>query len=117
MILKIEQRRIEPDVVVLELAGKLLMGNESKRLELQVEELLRNNDKKVVFDLSQLTHMDSTGIGIILFCYGKLKHHGAELRVAGASGMVDSTLRMTRVNEVVKFFPTAAAAAEGFTLS
>ncbi|MGH9863679.1 MAG: STAS domain-containing protein [Candidatus Acidiferrales bacterium] len=65
MILKIEQRRIEPDVVVLELEGKLLMGNESKRLELQVEELLRNNQKKFIFDLSQLTHMDSTGIGII----------------------------------------------------
>jgi len=38
MILNIEDKRIEPDVAVLVLSGKLLMGNDSKRLEWRLEE-------------------------------------------------------------------------------
>ena len=114
MILTIEDKRIEPDVAVLELAGKLLMGNDSKRLEWRIEELLRNNEKKLVLDLTGLTQIDSTGIGIILHCFGKLKDAQAELRVAGANGLVDKTLRLSRVDMVVGYFATAAEAAKSF---
>ncbi|MGH9803717.1 MAG: STAS domain-containing protein [Candidatus Acidiferrales bacterium] len=114
MILTIEDRRIEPAVAVLELSGKLMMGEESGQLESRIENLLRSNEKKFVLDLSGLTQIDSTGIGIILHCYGKLSAAGAELRVAGASGPVDKTLRLSRVNTIVGFFPTAAEAARTF---
>jgi len=114
MILNIEDKRIEPDVAVLELSGKLLMGNDSKRLEWRLDELLKNNEKKLVLDLSGLTHIDSTGIGIILHCFGKLNDAKAQLRVAGASGLVDKTLRLSRVDTVVGYFPTAAEAAKSF---
>jgi anti-anti-sigma factor len=114
MILSIEEKRIEPDVAVLELRGKLLMGNDSKRLEWRIEELLRNNEKKLVLDLSGLTQIDSTGIGIILHCFGKLGEAQAQLRVAGTTGLVDKTLRLSRVDTVVGFFPTAEAAARSF---
>jgi len=114
MILTIEDKRIEPDVAVLELGGKLLMGNDAKRVEWRIEELLRNNEKKLVLDLSGLTQIDSIGIGIILHCFGKLKDAQAELRVAGTSGLVDKTLRLSRVDTVVSFFPTAADAAKSF---
>lgn len=114
MILTIEDKRIEPDVAVLVLSGKLLMGNDSKRLEWRIEELLRNNEKKLVLDLAGLVQIDSTGIGIILHCFGKLNDAQAQLRVAGANGLVDKTLRLSRVDTVVGYFPTAEAAARSF---
>lgn len=76
MILDIKDKGIEPDILVLELKGKIILGNDSKRLEWRVDECLKQNQKKVIFDLSGVTSLDSTGIGIITFCYGKLKQAG-----------------------------------------
>ena len=114
MILTIQDKRIEPDILVLELTGKIILGNESKRLEWRVDECLKQNQKKVILDLSGITSLDSTGIGIITFCYGKLKQAGGGLRVAGAQGMVGQTLKITNIDTLVGAFPSVAAAARGF---
>ena len=114
MILEIKDKRLEPDILVLELTGKIILGNESKRLEWHIDECLKQNQKKVILDLSGITSLDSTGIGIITFCYGKLKAAGGGLRVAGARGPVGETLKITNVDTLVGAFPTVAAAAQGF---
>ncbi len=114
MILDIKDRRIEPDIVVLELNGKIILGNESKRLEWRVDECLKQNQKKVIFDLTGVTTLDSTGLGIITFCYGKLRQAGGGLRVAGAQGMVGQTLKLTNVDGLVGAYPSVDVAAQGF---
>jgi len=114
MILDIKDKRIEPDILVLELSGKIILGNESKRLEWRVDECLKQNQKKVIFDLAGVTTLDSTGIGIITFCYGKLKQAGGGLRVAGAQGMVGNTLKITNVDGLVGAYASVDAAAQGF---
>ena len=115
MGLEISSKRLEPDVVVLELTGRIVLGNESKDIESKLEECLRQNERKVVFDLSGVKYIDSTGIGIIVSCHAKLKKSGGELRLAGTQGVVDQVLKITNVHKVIGFYPTAAAAAEGFT--
>jgi anti-sigma B factor antagonist len=114
MILDIKDKRIEPDITVLELSGKIILGNESKRLEWRVDECLKQNQTKVIFDLAGVTTLDSTGIGIITFCYGKLKQAGGGLRVAGAQGMVGQTLKLTNVDTLVGTYSSVDAAAQGF---
>ena len=114
MILTIQDKRIEPDILVLELTGRIILGNDSKRLEWRVDECLKQNQKKVILDLSSITSLDSTGIGIITFCYGKLKAAGGGLRVAGAQGMVSQTMKITNIDMLVGAFPSVAAAAQGF---
>jgi anti-sigma B factor antagonist len=114
MILDIKDKRIEPDITVLELSGKVILGNESKRLEWRVDECLKQNQTKVIFDLAGVTTLDSTGIGIITFCYGKLKQAGGGLRVAGAQGMVGQTLKLTNVDTLVGTYSSVDAAAQGF---
>ena len=49
-----------------------------------------------------------------MFGSGKLKQAGGELRVAGAKGVVHDVLKLTKVDSVVAFYPTAAAAALDF---
>jgi anti-sigma B factor antagonist len=115
MLLNIESKRIDPDIVVLELTGKITLGNESKRIEWKIDEFLKQNEKKVIFDLSNVKYIDSTGVGIIVLCCGKLKQSGGELRLAGVKGVVDEILKMTKVDHLVGFYPTAAAAAAGFS--
>jgi anti-sigma B factor antagonist len=113
-MLKIQSKDLTPDIVVLEIAGKITLGMESKQLEWAVETLVTEGRKKVIFDLGGVTNIDSTGIGIIVMSAGKMKKAGGEMRVAGATAHVQEVLKMTNVDQIVVLHPTAAAAAAGF---
>ena len=115
MLLNVEKKQMAPDIVVLELTGRLSLGRESQRVQWQVEELLRENARKVILDLSGLELIDSMGIGVIMFGAGQLNKAGGELRVAGAKGFVQDVLKLAKVDIVVGCYPTAMAAAEDFS--
>ena len=117
MLLSIQKKRVEPDIMVIALEGKICLGNSAKELEWAVAELQQANEKKVVFDLSKVTMMDSTGIGIVAMCSGKMKKAGGELRVAGATGVVEDVLKLTHMENIVNLHATTAEAIAGFTSS
>lgn len=114
MILTIARKDIEPDLAVLEMNGRIVLGNDSKNVEWKLAELLKDNRKKVVFDLGGVSVLDSTGVGIIVMCHVKLKKCGGALRIAGAGGMVGDTLKLASVDRLIEFYPTAAEAAGEF---
>ena len=114
MILNIDRKKIDPDIAVLEMTGRITMGSDSQKIEWGLAELLKENQKKVIFDLQGINFLDSSGIGILMMCHAKLKKAGGALRIAGATGMVKETLELTSVDKIVKLFPTAAEAARGF---
>jgi len=49
------------------------MGSDSQTIEWGLAELLKENHKRVIFDLTQVTFLDSSGIGILMMCHAKLK--------------------------------------------
>ena len=111
MILTIERKQLDPDIAVLEMAGRICLGSASQQVEWSLADLLKQNQKKIVFDLSGVTVLDSTGVGIIVMCFGKMKKAGGDLRVAGAKGLVEEVLKMTKVDRIISLYPTAAEAA------
>ena len=113
-MLEIQTKDLPPDIVVLEIKGRITLGGESKQLEWAVETLVGEGRKKVILDLSGVTNVDSTGIGIIVMSAGKLKKAGGELRVAGATAHVEDVLKMTNIDQIVVLHSTTAAAASGF---
>ncbi|MGA7560003.1 MAG: STAS domain-containing protein [Terriglobales bacterium] len=113
-MLEIRTRQLMPDIVVLEIAGRITLGRESKQLEWAVESLVGEGRKKVIFDMAGVTNLDSTGIGIIVMSSGKLKKAGGELRVAGATAHVEEVMKMTNLDQIVGIHATAAAAAADF---
>ncbi len=113
-MLKIETKEVQPDIVILEIAGRITLGGESKQLEWAVDKLLTEGRKKVIFDMAGVTNIDSTGIGIIVMTSGKMKKAGGELRVAAASAHVEEVLKMTNLDQIVGLHSTTAAAAASF---
>jgi anti-sigma B factor antagonist len=113
-MLEIKTKQLQPDIVVLEITGRITLGMDSKQLEWAVDKLVGEGCKKVIFDLSGVTHIDSTGIGIIMMSAGQVKKAGGELRAAGANGHVEQVLTMTKVDQIVGLHPTTVAAAAGF---
>ena len=96
-MLQIQTNHLQPDIVVLEIAGRITIGRDCKHLEWAVDSLVREQQKKIIFDLTGVTHIDSTGIG-----------------VAGATGHVEQVLKMTNVHQILGLHPTAVAAAASF---
>jgi anti-sigma B factor antagonist len=113
-MLEIQTKQLESDIVVLEIKGRITLGRESKQLEWAVESLVGEGRKKVILDMTGVTNIDSTGIGIIVMSAGQLKKAGGELRVAGATAHVEEVLKITNLDKIVVLHPTAAAAAKGF---
>lgn len=114
MILTIERKQLPPDITVLELSGRIILGNNSRDVELKLAEILAQNARKIIFDLAGVTMLDSTGVGILVVSQAKIKKEGGELRISGATGVVEDILKMTSVDKLVHFFPTVAAAAANF---
>ena len=112
MILKIEKRELDRNVVVIELSGRLALGRESSHVEPEVVAALKNGATLIVLDVAGVAHVDSTGIGILAYCFGKATQASAELRVAGAQPAVLDLLRITRLDRVVPFFPDVDSALE-----
>jgi anti-sigma B factor antagonist len=114
MILQLRKTHPEPDICQIEFSGKLIMGHDSRQVEWSIAELLVAGTKKIIFDLSKLDGIDSTGVGIIVMCEGKVRKAGGKLSVAGPVGVVHDTLTLTRVDRLIKFYPTAMEAAQNF---
>lgn len=108
--LTIERKLIEPDRVVVEIGGRIVFGPECRQIEWLISDLLSQNQKKIIFDITGVSHIDSTGVGIIVMCFGKVKKAGGDLRVAGARDVVEEVLKMTKVDRIVVLYPTVAAA-------
>jgi anti-sigma B factor antagonist len=116
VILEITKGQLKDGIAVLELRGSIHTGPDCRRVEQEVEVLVRGNQTRAIFDFTGVTHIDSAAIGTVVRCYSKLKIAGGMLRLAGCNGMIDSSLKLTKVDKVIGIFPTASAAAEDFPL-
>jgi anti-sigma B factor antagonist len=117
MILEVRKKQATPEIVVLELHGRLLMGNDSRQVEWSIAEVMKEGAKKVVIDLRELGAIDSTGVGILVMCNAKLQKGGGVMRIVSTDGIVESTLQLTHVDRIVKFFDTVEAASEKFEVA
>jgi anti-anti-sigma factor len=114
MVLSVTSRKCEPDVTVIELDGRITLGRESGQIEAAILKALNEGVNKLVVDLSKVTYIDSTGIGIIAYCFGKVSQAGAKAAVAGASGLVLEVFKITRLDTVMNFYPDVGAACASF---
>jgi anti-sigma B factor antagonist len=117
MILEVQKKQVPPDVMLLELKGRLLMGNDSRQVEWAIAEVLKEGVKKVVVDLRGLDAIDSTGVGILVMCNAKLQKERGAMRIVSTDGIVENTLQMTHVDRIVKFYPTVEEASEKFEIT
>jgi anti-sigma B factor antagonist len=110
MTLSLTTRRHGADIIVVELAGRITLGRDSGQIEAKMVKLLDEGTRKIVIDLSKVDYIDSTGIGKIAYCFGRITQSGAQARVSGAHGLVMDLFRISRLDTAIKFFPDANSA-------
>jgi anti-sigma B factor antagonist len=106
MLMEISHTEIAPASAVVTLTGKLMMGPDSAQIINLVDDLINRGTRIIVFDLSGVTAIDSTGIGRFIYTYNKLAGLGGDMRFAGAGGHVFHTFKVSLLDKVFRFFPT-----------
>jgi anti-anti-sigma factor len=101
MLLQIVERKIEPDIIVLELAGRLALGRESQKIETMVDAILQQGASKAVLDMTAVDYIDSAGLGLLALAAGKLNDAGGKLVVVAPEGRVLRMLQMTQLTAIV----------------
>ena len=110
MALTLTTRTMAPDITVIELAGHVTLGKDTSQIETFVLKALNEGSRKLVLDLTHVGYIDSTGIGIIAYCFAKIGQLGAKAAVAGAKGLVLEVFKLTHLDTVIEFFPDVDAA-------
>ncbi|MGH9703001.1 MAG: STAS domain-containing protein [Candidatus Acidiferrales bacterium] len=105
-----EKKEVHPGVFVVEFSGSIHMGPECAKIDRLIEEHVRDKQLNVIFDLTRVTHIDSSVIGVIVRAHSQLKKAGGRLRIAVGSGMVERALVLTQLHRVISLHPTAAEA-------
>ena len=105
-MIEITHREVAPGTVVITLTGKLMLGHEGDEVVGIVEQQLAAGIRKFIFDLAGVTVIDSTGIGRFISSFNKIMSAGGEMRMAGATGHVMQSFRVSLLDKVFTFYPT-----------
>jgi anti-anti-sigma factor len=114
MSFRVTTSKVEPDIVVLHLAGFMTTGPETEALESLLRDLLSRKNTKMVFDLAGIIDIDPEAALFLVRCFFAARGSGGELRFAAASPDVARPFRRTMLDTLLPFDPTVAAACEHF---
>lgn len=115
--MEVVRKEILPGIFVLQCRGALLIGVACTRLQLAVEDLLAEKQTRVVLDLTAVPRVDSGGLGKIVNCLSRVRMAGGTMLFAGVNDTVNGLFKLTKVDRIVKLFPTALAAAQDIAAS
>ena len=108
------EMRKQGDVVVVDLNGKLTAGLGDQILRETVDELLAENWKKILLNLSEVSFLDSAGLGELVAGLRTAKRFGAELKLLNASERVHSTLYIARLLPIFEIYKSEQEALRHF---
>ena len=87
-------------VAVLDLSGKITIGEGDVVLRDRVHEILESGQKNILLNLEKVSYMDSAGIGELVACYKRTKEKGGTVKLLKPSGKVSDLLQLTKLEEV-----------------
>ncbi len=100
--------------VIIEMKGKLVGGTLAGRMNRTLETLLQQGKKKIVVDLSGITVLNSSGMGILISGYRKMMENGGLLKLANITNKMEGLLSITRLNLVFEIYNSVDEAVDSF---
>ncbi len=114
MSVKMTTRQVG-DVTVIDAAGRITLGEGASSFRDTVRELSSKGDKKILLNLSDVSYIDSSGIGEMVSGFTTVTNHGGQLKLLGLSKRVKDLLQITKLYTVFEVFDDEAAAVRSFT--
>jgi anti-sigma B factor antagonist len=111
--LKITERDVN-GVTVVSLDGRIVLGEESNSLREKVKSLLAAGKKKIVLNMSNVTYIDSAGLGTLVASHHSAKTQGAGLRLSNLGAKFQEVLQVTKLLTVFEVFDSETAGIQSF---
>jgi anti-sigma B factor antagonist len=101
-------------VTVLELSGRVTLGEESNQLRTKIKELLAQGKKRLVLDLGNVSYIDSAGLGTLVAGYTSSQSQGAAMKLANLTRRFREQLNITKLVTVFDVYDSESEAIESF---
>ncbi|MDH3627083.1 MAG: STAS domain-containing protein [Acidobacteriota bacterium] len=96
--------RVIGHVSVVDLSGKITIGDGDIVMREKVNELLDSGNANVLLNLEKVSYMDSAGIGELVACYKRAKEKNGTVKLLNPSGKVFDLLQLTKLEEVFETY-------------
>jgi anti-sigma B factor antagonist len=114
--MQIEQRSAD-DVVILDLKGKITLGEGDELLKDKVNSLLNQGHRKIVLNLAEVPYIDSAGLGEIVRTYTTVSRQGGSLKLLSLTKRITDLLSITKLLTVFETFESESDALRSFAAS
>ena len=111
--MQIDQRAVG-DVVVLDLKGRITMGEGDELLKDKVNSLVNQGHRKIVLNLAEVPYIDSAGLGEIVRTYTTVSRQGGSLKLLNLTKRLHQLLVVTKLLTVFESYDTEAEAIASF---
>src|ERR1700679_1584594 len=113
MSMKLTKREVD-GVTILDLSGKITLGEGGLTLRDEVRALLAKGSKKIVLNLAEVNYIDSSGLGELVSAYTAVKNAGGELKLLNLTSKVRDLLVITKLVTVFDVKDDEASAVSSF---
>jgi anti-sigma B factor antagonist len=102
------------DVTILDMSGKITIGEGSVALRTAIRRLLEEGKKKILLNLAGVGYIDSSGIGELVSSYTAINKDGGQLKLLNLTQKLQDLLTITKLLTVFDVYESEAEALESF---
>ena len=113
MSVKLSSRQVG-DVTVIDVAGRITLGEGSSALRDALRELVGKNQKKILLNLGEVSYIDSSGIGELVSGFTTVTNSGGNLKLLNLNKRVKDLLQITKLYTVFDVHEDEAGAIRSF---
>ena len=113
MSVKLTTRQVG-DVTVVDAAGRITLGEGASVFRDTIRDLVAKGSKKLLINLSEVSYIDSSGIGEMVSGFTTVTNSGGQLKLLGLSKRVKDLLQITKLYTVFEAFDDETEAVRSF---
>ena len=109
--------RTAGDVLILDVKGRITLGEGDELLKDKVNSLLNQGQKKIILNLAEVPYIDSAGLGEIVRTYTTVSRQGGNLKLLSLTKRITDLLSITKLLTVFETFDSENEAVQSFSAS
>lgn len=111
--MKIEAR-VSAGVAILDLNGRLVLDDGERLLRQRVDELIQQGHRHILVNFANVSELDSTGVGVVVWKYITLHRQGGALKLLSLTPRCRRILATTKLLSVLAVFDSETEAIDSF---
>lgn len=111
--MKINQS-LQGDVMVLKISGKIMGGPDHEKFQGEVKELIAEGHVDILLNMSKVSWVNSTGLGILVSAFHTLKKNGGRLKICEVNDRIDNILNVAQLKLVFETYDKCDEAMASF---